>query len=133
MTSSLYDLNVRLIAAVDSLEAACDNLMKASIDSSEATHWYEKHHTSALIAVGKTAPNQAMREAVAYESMAPDRATGEAVTIGDLEFAADLAKKVKDAQLEIVRSKRGVLSAIQTLANLSREEAAFGRTGPDQG
>lgn len=129
MSESLYDLNMRLIAAVDDLNAACDNLMKASRDAAESKHWYEKHHAGALLAVGGAAKNQAQREAIAYESLAPTP-EGEAVTIGDLEFAADLSKSVKDAQLEIVRSKRGILSAIQTLANLSREEAAFARTGP---
>lgn len=127
--TSLYDLNVRLIDAVDGLTTACDDLVKAVRTDVDADHWYKKHHSRALLAVGKAAKNQAQREAIAYESMAPTP-EGEAVTIGDLEYAHDMAKGLRDAQLEVVRSKRAVLSAIQTLANLSKEEAAFARTGP---
>lgn len=129
MTESMYDLNMRLIAAVDDLNQACEDLRAATRAEVDADHWYKKHHSRALLAVGGAAKNQGQREAIAYESLAPTQ-EGEAVTVGDLEYAHDMTKGMKEAQLEVVRAKRTVLSAIQTLANLSKEEAAFARTGP---
>lgn len=129
MTESMYDLNMRLIAAVDDLNQACEDLRAATRAEVDADHWYKKHHSRALLAVGAAAKNQGQREAIAYESLAPTQ-EGEAVTVGDLEYAHDMTKGMKEAQLEVVRAKRTVLSAIQTLANLSKEEAAFARTGP---
>lgn len=42
----------------------------------------------------------------------------------------DLAEGLRAAALEALRSRRQQLSAVQTLANADREEAAFARTGP---
>lgn len=45
--------------------------------------------------------------------------------------AKDLAEGMRQAALEAVRSRRAQISALQTLANQRREEAAFARTGPE--
>ena len=42
----------------------------------------------------------------------------------------DMAEGLKMSALEAVRGNRTVVSAVQTLAGLYKEEAAFGRTGP---
>lgn len=42
----------------------------------------------------------------------------------------DLAEGQRAAALEALRSRRQQLSAVQTLSNADREEAAFVRTGP---
>jgi hypothetical protein len=49
---------------------------------------------------------------------------------GDLRYEAKLSEDLRVAALEGVRSRRAKLSAFQTLANLTREEAAFARVGP---
>jgi hypothetical protein len=50
---------------------------------------------------------------------------------GDLRYEAKLTEDLRVAGLEGVRSRRAILSAYQTLTNLSREEANFARVGPD--
>ena len=49
----------------------------------------------------------------------------------ELRYARDLADGVRQAALEAVRSRRTQVSALQTLLNADREEAAFARTGVD--
>lgn len=44
----------------------------------------------------------------------------------------DLADGMRQAALEAVRSRRAQISALQTLVNANREEAAFGRTAPEE-
>jgi hypothetical protein len=43
----------------------------------------------------------------------------------------DLADGMRQAGLEAVRSRRAQLSALQTISNAHREEAALARTGPE--
>jgi hypothetical protein len=43
----------------------------------------------------------------------------------------DLADAMRQAALEAVRSRRGQISALQTLVNATQEEMKFARTGPD--
>lgn len=62
--------------------------------------------------------------------------------VGDLEAFVDLAthlhrKEAEEAEglmfaaRESVKARRAQLSALQTIAGLAREEAAFARTGPE--
>lgn len=51
--------------------------------------------------------------------------------LSSLRYARDMAEGLKVSALEGVRSRRTQVSAIQTLASLAREEAAFARTGPE--
>ncbi len=50
--------------------------------------------------------------------------------VSQLRYRAHLAEGLSKAGLEAVRNKRTILSALQTVANLSKEEAMFSRTGP---
>lgn len=52
------------------------------------------------------------------------------VAVDEYRFQNYLTEGLMQAALERVRSLRGILSAFQTLANKTREEAAFARTGP---
>ncbi len=49
----------------------------------------------------------------------------------DLRYARDLAVGLEKGGLELIRSRRQVLSLLQSRSNASREEAAFARTGPE--
>ena len=51
----------------------------------------------------------------------------------DLRYERDLAEGLKVSALEAVRSHRGMLSSVQSMVNLYREEASFDRTGPREG
>lgn len=48
----------------------------------------------------------------------------------DLRMARDLAQDMRQAALEAVRSRRAMLSAVQSLLAAERAEAEFARTGP---
>lgn len=48
----------------------------------------------------------------------------------DLRLRRDMANEMRTSALEEVRSRRGQISALQTMINADREEAAFARTGP---
>lgn len=50
----------------------------------------------------------------------------------DLRYARDLADNMSRAALESVRSRRTQISALQSLLNAFKEEAAFSRTGPNE-
>ena len=47
----------------------------------------------------------------------------------DLRYARDLSEGNVKGYLELIRSRRQMLSLLQTQANQSKEEAAFARTG----
>ncbi len=49
----------------------------------------------------------------------------------DLRYARDLAVGLEKGGLELIRSRRQMLSLLQSRSNASREEAAFARTGPE--
>lgn len=109
-------LNTQLLDAVRTLRASMQELQNQSEQYAKKERAYRLGRATALLAVeGGTV---SVREAKA------DQATA------DLRYERDLAEGLKVSALEAVRSNRGVLSAIQTVVNLYREEAAFDRTGP---
>jgi hypothetical protein len=50
--------------------------------------------------------------------------------INELRFNRDMAEGLKSSALEALRANKTILSAVQTLAALYREELGFARTGP---
>jgi len=127
--SDLYELNMRLIQASDDLTTALEALNAQVQAFARAEHQYRSAKARGFLAV-VGAKNVAEREALAESSISPDPITGEALTLGDLRYRRDLAEGLKLSALEAVRSRRGQLSAVQTLASLSKAEAEFARTGP---
>jgi hypothetical protein len=65
--------------------------------------------------------------AVAFREAQVDAATA------DLRFARDLAEGLRRSAYESIRSRTAQISAIQSLLSAHREEARFGRTGPEFG
>lgn len=55
------------------------------------------------------------------------------IQTSDERYRAKLSEDLKMSALEAVRSKRAILTASQTSANLSRDEMAFARSGGDGG
>lgn len=51
----------------------------------------------------------------------------------DLRYKRDVAAGMEKHALELIRSRRQVLSAYQSLLNAERESVAFDRTGPEGG
>lgn len=51
----------------------------------------------------------------------------------DLRYRRDLAEGKRRAALESVRARATQISMLQTMANVSKAEAEFSRTGPQEG
>ncbi len=111
------DLNVQLLEAADRLRASLADLEQRSKDYAQAERAYRMQKATAYLATTGT-----VGEREAYIEKA----------INDWRYERDLADGLKLSALEAVRGNRGVLSAVQTLANLYREEASFDRTGPSE-
>lgn len=106
-----------------------EQLLAAATDLREGHRLLEERVTSAAQA------DRAWRlaRAKAYPATTGTVAEREAeveLSTGQLRYQAKLSEDLRVAALEGVRSRRAVLSAYQTLTNLSREEANFERTGP---
>lgn len=108
------DLNVQLLDAAEKLRASLADLEQRSIDYAKAERQYRMAKATAYLSTTGTVGE---REAHAETA------------INELRFMRDMADGLKVSALEAVRSNRTVLSAVQTLANLYREEASFDRTG----
>ena len=100
------------------LDAAQDELVSASRDLPEKERIYRKGRAQAYLQVSGTADAK--------------KAQVDALT-ADLRFDRDIADGLRNAALENVRSKRTQLSALQTIANSVKEEAALARTSPEGG
>jgi hypothetical protein len=111
------DLNVQLLEAADRLRGSLADLETRSVNYAKAERSYRLAKSTAYLATTGTVGE---REAHAESA------------INELRYQRDLADGLRTSALEAVRSNRGVLSAVQTLANLYREEASFDRTGPEQ-
>lgn len=111
------DLNVQLLDAAQKLRESLADLEQRSRDYAMAEKAYRMAKSTAYLATTGTV---AEREARAEDA------------INEVRYRRDLADGLKVSGLEAVRSNRGVLSAVQTLANLYREEASFDRTGPQE-
>ncbi len=108
------DLNTQLLGAAERLRESLADLEQRSVDYAVAERNYRRAKATAYLATSGTV---AEREAHAETA------------INELRYERDMADGLKVSALEAVRSNRGVLSAVQTLANLYREEASFDRTG----
>lgn len=109
-------LNRQLLEAADAVRAALADLESRAVAYAKAERAYRLAKSTAYLATdGTVAEREAKAEAA----------------INELRYARDLAEGLKVSALEAVRSHRGVLSAIQTLARLYEQEASFDRTGPE--
>jgi hypothetical protein len=109
------ELNMQLLDAANNLRASLEDLYQRSIEYAKAEQAYRAGKATAYLSTTGTVSE---RDARAENA------------INELRFRRDMADGLKLSALEAVRSNRGILSAMQTLASLSKEEAAFARTGP---
>ena len=109
------DMAANIYSAAEELEIAQVALERAVKDYAETERLYKMGRSTAYVATSGTV---AEREAVVDQS------------ISTLRYEAHLKEGLKVAALEAVRNRRAILSALQTLANLSKSEADFARTGP---
>lgn len=117
-----HELSMQMLQTVRDLRAAQQDLEQCSREYARAEKAYRLHKAkSYLSAHGGTV---AEREAHA-ETNVIDNAT-----LADARFARDLAEGLKVSSLEAVRSHRGVLSALQSLAAVERAEAELARFEP---
>lgn len=114
---TVAELTPMLIEAAHALDNALHELEGLSQDWAAA----ERDYRAAKAAAYLTAEGSTVAE---REANAEPR-------LSSLRYARDLAEGLKVSALEAVRSRRTQVSAIQTLTNLAREEAAFARTGPE--
>ncbi len=110
-----HDLNTQLLDAVERLRASQDDLEQRVVAAAKSEKQYRMAKATAYLASSGTVNE---REARAENA------------INELRFERDMAEGLKMSALEAVRGNRTVVSAVQTLAGLYKEEAAFGRTGP---
>ena len=104
---------MRLVTLLDKGLAA---LRDATVAFAEAEHEYREKKAMAYLET--ESGTVAEREAHVY------------ALVGDFRRRRDLADGQRLAALESVRSRRGQLSAIQTLISAHKSEADFARTGP---
>jgi hypothetical protein len=112
------ELNTQLLAAVENLRQALGDLEERVVYHALAERKYRQAKATAYLSTTGTV---AEREARAENA------------INDLRYQRDMAEGLRTSALEAVRSYRTVVSSVQTLANLYREEASFDRTGPQEG
>ena len=98
----------------DLIDRGISALREASSEYAEAEHAYRQARAKAFLAAKGTVPER--------ESFVELRC-------GDLRHARDVADGLRTAALESVRSRRGQLSALQSLLAASRAEVEFARTG----
>jgi hypothetical protein len=123
---SYADLNPRLIEASHELDAALHEHTEVVVEAAEAERVYSRSKAIAYLqANGKT-----VSEREANAELLEVRGSE---TLSDVRHTRDLTEGLKVAALEAVRSRRAQLSAIQTMANLTKAEAEFARTGPQEG
>lgn len=108
------ELNAQLLDAVQILRDSMSELEARSRKYAEAERDYRRGKATAYLASSGTVSE---REARAENA------------INELRFERDMADGLKTSALEAVRSNRGVVSAVQSLAALYRAEAEFDRTG----
>jgi hypothetical protein len=114
-------LNRSLVEASANLDQSLRELEDAANKFADSERTYRKAKSVAFIRSSGT--NAQEREANA------ELQDLDGTYLSDIRYARDLAEGLKQSALEAVRSHRAQLSAIQTIANLYREEAAFDRTG----
>lgn len=115
MNHSPRQLVEMMIEASRALDAAQRDLEERVRAEAHSEAEYRKARASAYLATSGTVGE---REAHVDKAVATER------------YAAHLAEGLAKSALENVRSKRGQLSALQSIANALKEEAMFARTGP---
>ena len=112
------ELNVQLLEAASAVREAQADLEQRVRDFAKAERQYRLAKSTAFLsAEGRNATE---REAKAEAA------------VNELRYQRDLAEGLKVSALEAVRTYRGLVSAVQTLARLYEQEAAFDRTGPQE-
>lgn len=108
------ELNRQLTDAAQKLRDSLADLEQRSKDYAMAERQYRLAKATAYLSTSGTVGE---REAHAEPA------------INELRYHRDMADGLRTSALEAVRSNRGVLSAVQTLASLYKAEAEFDRTG----
>ena len=123
-TADLYERAMHFSGLIDAGLAAMRDLAEqyasaeADYRKAKSEAWVRCPNDDAGVKAGEREWTAARREAWVDAQCA------------DLRYKRDLAEAMKQSALEAVRSRRGQLSAVQTLCNAEREEAAMARTGP---
>jgi hypothetical protein len=109
----------QLLSAKKDVDDAQDELIRYTKESAEAERDYRKERARAYVQcpAGNVDAKKAWVDA----------------TTADMRFTRDLADGMRQAALELVRSRRAQLTTMQTVANSVREEAALERTAPGGG
>jgi hypothetical protein len=111
------ELTDLMLQTVKDIRAAGAELERCSREYARAERSYRLSRATALLAAHGGTVSE--REAHA------DQATA------DVRYERDLADGLRTSALEAVRSHRGVLSALQSLAALERSEAELAKWGPE--
>jgi hypothetical protein len=98
------------------VDESLDSLRAAAVEYASAENEYRKGKAQAILAAEGTVQE---KDALAE------------IQIGDLRARRDLASQLRDVEMEVVRARRGQLSAVQSVAAVVRAEMEFTRTGGD--
>lgn len=112
---NLNELRDEMLRLSHNLDQALEELVRAARQYAHDEDHYRSAHAKAYLAASGPAH---LRRAVADSETSAER------------YAAHLSEGLKVAALEAVRSRRAQISALQSIANVIKEEAAYGRTGP---
>jgi len=114
---TVAELIIELNRRCEMVDGAVLFLMEQAVLWADAEHEYRHRKSIAILeADGKTVQE---REAQAEEK------------IGRFRHERDKAAALKEAALESLRSRRGQLSAVQSICNAVKAEMELGRTGPE--
>ena len=112
------DLNSQLLEAVDILrDSLADLEVRVQVAAKSEREYRQAKATAYLATTGTVAEREANAERA----------------VNELRFHRDMADGLKTSALEATRANRTIVSAVQTLAGMYREEMAFDRTGPREG
>jgi hypothetical protein len=111
-----FELNHEMLATSNAMMAAVNDLEKHAKAYATAHRDFKRERAKALLA--STHKTVSERESEAD------------VEADEYRFRNYLEEGLAQAALERVRSLRAKLSALQTMANSNKEEAAFDRTAP---
>jgi hypothetical protein len=130
-----HEFSQRLIALSRDLRQASADLESQARGYALAERLYRMERARAYLqakgkTVGEREANVDLAPITGDERISPNERRSEPDTVSDLRYRRDLAEGLKVAALERVRSARQEVSALQSLASLAKEEAAFDRVGP---
>jgi hypothetical protein len=119
------NLAQQLIESVRDLRAAQQELETRSREYAQAERRYRK--AKAIAFLRSSGRNVTERESNAELFIIEDQST-----LSDIRFERDTAEGLRVSALEAVRSYRGIVSALQSLASLERSEAELAKYGPQE-